>query len=147
VYTGLNKRQPIGRNIYEMVGAMGIKAVKIETTDVIHCLNQTTEVINKARSAKQPVFIEYSTYRWLEHCGPNDDDLLGYRPAGELSKWKSEDPISKLENILVSSYGVSSSSIKEIQNKISEEVSLAFNQAKKDEFPTLEQSVTDVYAR
>jgi TPP-dependent pyruvate/acetoin dehydrogenase alpha subunit len=52
-----------------------------------------------------------------------------------------------MENILASSYGVSSSSIKEIQNKISEEVSLAFNQAKKDEFPTLEQSVTDVYAR
>jgi pyruvate dehydrogenase E1 component alpha subunit len=147
VYTGLNMRQPVKRNIYEMVGAMGINAVKIETADVINCLSLTTEVINQARLEKKPVFIEYDTYRWLEHCGPNDDDSLGYRPAGELSKWKSEDSISKLENILVSNYGVSSSSIKEIQNKISEEVSLAFNQAKKDEFPTIEQSVTDVYAR
>lgn len=146
VYTGLNKRQPIGRNIYEMVGAMGIKAVKIETSDVIHCLNQTTEVINKARSAKQPVFIEYGTYRWLEHCGPNDDDFLGYRPVGELDKWKVDDPISKLENILITSYGISNSSIKEIQDKISKEVSFAFDKAKKDEFPTLEQSVTDAYA-
>ena len=147
VYTGLNMRQPATRNIYEMVGAMGINAVKIETADAINCLNLTTEVINQARVEKKPVFIEYDTYRWLEHCGPNDDDSLGYRPAGELSRWKSEDSISKLENILTSDYGVSDSSIKEILKKISEEVLLAFNQAKKDEFPTLEQSVVDVYAR
>jgi pyruvate dehydrogenase E1 component alpha subunit len=147
VYTGLKMRQPTTRKIYKMVGAMGINAVKIETADVINCLNLTTEVINQARLEKKPVFIEYDTYRWLEHCGPNDDDSLGYRPMGELNKWKSEDSISKLENILISNYGVSDASIKEIQNKISEEVSLAFNQAKIDEFPTLEQSVMDVYAR
>jgi len=147
VYTGLNMRQPATRNIYEMVGAMGINAVKIKTADVVNCLNLTTEVINQARVEKKPVFIEYDTYRWLEHCGPNDDDSLGYRPAGELSRWKSEDSISKLENVLTSDYGVSDSSIKEILKKISEEVLLAFNQAKIDEFPTLEQSITDVYAR
>ncbi len=146
VYTELNKRQPKGRNIYEMVGAMGIKAFKIETFDVVDCLNKTTEVINQARSTKDPIFIEYNTYRWLEHCGPNDDDFLGYRPAGELDKWKVDDPISKLENILITSFGISSSLIKEIQDKISKEVLFAFDQAKKDEFPTLEQSVTDIYA-
>jgi pyruvate dehydrogenase E1 component alpha subunit len=147
VYTGLNMRQPETRNIYEMVGAMGINAVKIETADVINCLKLTTEVINQARLGKKPVFIEYDTYRWLEHCGPNDDDSLGYRPKGELTKWKNEDSLSKLENILVSNYEVPDSLIKEIKNKILEDVSLAFDQAKLDEFPTLEQSVTDVYAR
>jgi len=147
VYTGLNIRQPATRNIYEMVNGMGINAVKIKTSDVINCLKLTTEVINQVRLERKPVFIEYDTYRWLEHCGPNDDDSLGYRPAGELSKWKSEDSISKLENILTIDYGVSDSSIKEILKKISKEVLLAFKKAKTDEFPTLEQSVTDVYAR
>ena len=147
VYTGLNIRQPATRNIYEMVGAMGIRAVKIETADVISCLNLTTEVIAQARMARKPVFIEYDTYRWLEHCGPNDDDSLGYRPVGELSKWKSEDSILKLKNVLTSDYGVSDSTIKEILKRISGEVLLAFNQAKIDDFPTLEQSITDVYAR
>jgi len=147
VYTGLNKRQPVERNIYEMVGAMGIKAVKIKTSDVVNCLNQTTEVINHARSAKEPVFIEYETYRWLEHCGPNDDDFLGYRPAGELSKWKNEDPISKLEDVLITRHGISRSLIKETQEKILKYVLLAFEQAKKDEFPTLKQSIMDVYAK
>lgn len=146
VYTGLNQRQPTGRNIYQMVNGMGIKSVKIETTNVLDCLNKTTEIINLARASKKPVFIEYDTYRWLEHCGPNDDDYLGYRPQGELNKWKEKDPISILGNILMSDFGISDSKIQEIHTEIEIEVLAAFDQAKKDKFPTLEQSQADVYA-
>lgn len=146
VYTGLNQRQPAGRNIYKMVNGMGIKSVKIKTINVPECLNKTTEVINLARTTKKPVFIEYDTYRWLEHCGPNDDDYLGYRPRGELNKWKEKDPISNLGNVLMSDFGISDSEIQEIHTKIEIEVLAAFNQAKKDKFPTLEQSQMDVYA-
>ena len=94
VYTGLNQRQPAERNIYEMVSGIGIKAVKIETLDVLDCLNKTTEIINFARRTKKPVFIEYNTYRWLEHCGPNDDDHLSYLKPGELDLWLERDPIT-----------------------------------------------------
>ena len=146
VYTGLNQRQPTERNIYEMVNGMGIKSVKIETTDVLDCLNKTTEIIKLARTSKKPVFIEYDTYRWLEHCGPNDDDYLGYRPQGELNKWKEKDPVSNLGKILTSDFGISDSEIQEIHDEIEIEVLAAFDQAKKDKFPTLEQSQADVYA-
>jgi pyruvate dehydrogenase E1 component alpha subunit len=146
VYTGLNQRQPVGRNIYELVNGMGIKSVKIETINVLDCLNKTTGIINLARTSKKPVFIEYDTYRWLEHCGPNDDDHLGYRPQGELNKWKEKDPISILRNILMSDFGISDSEIQEIHTEIEIEVLAAFDQAKRDKFPTLEQSQTDVYA-
>ena len=146
VYTGLNQRQPTGRNIYQMVNGMGIKSVKIETTNVLDCLNKTTEIINLVRTSKKPVFIEYDTYRWLEHCGPNDDDYLGYRPQGELNKWKEKDPISILRNILISDFGIPDSKIQEIHTEIEIEVLAAFDQAKKDKFPTLEQSQADVYA-
>jgi pyruvate dehydrogenase E1 component alpha subunit len=146
VYTGLNQRQPTERNIYEMVNGMGIKSVKIETTNVLDCLNKTTEIIKLARTSKKPVFIEYDTYRWLEHCGPNDDDYLGYRPQGELNKWKEKDPVSNLGKILTSDFGISDSEIREIHEEIEIEVLAAFDQAKKDKFPTLEQSQADVYA-
>jgi pyruvate dehydrogenase E1 component alpha subunit len=146
VYTGLNQRQPTERNIYEMVNGMGIKSVKIETTDVLDCLNKTTEIIKLARTSKKPVFIEYDTYRWLEHCGPNDDDYLGYRPQGELNKWKEKDPVSNLGKILTSDFGISDSEIREIHEEIEIEVLAAFDQAKKDKFPTLKQSQADVYA-
>ena len=146
VYTGLNQRQPTERNIYEMVNGMGINSVKIETTNVLDCLNKTTEIIKLARTSKKPVFIEYDTYRWLEHCGPNDDDYLGYRPQGELNKWKEKDPVSNLGKILISDYGISDSEIQDIHDEIEIEVLAAFDKAKKDKFPTLEQSQADVYA-
>ena len=136
VYTGLNQRQPTERNIYEMVNGMGINSVKIETTNVLDCLNKTTEIIKLARTSKKPVFIEYDTYRWLEHCGPNDDDYLGYRPQGELNKWKEKDPVSNLGKILISDYGISDSEIQDIHDEIEIEVLAAFDKAKKDKFPS-----------
>lgn len=146
VYTGLNQRQPVGRNIYKMVSGMGLKAVKIQTLDPVDCLNKTSESINLARDTKKPLFIEFDTYRWLEHCGPNDDDYLNYRPKGELEKWKENDPLSILEKILISDFGISVSKIQEVKTEINVNVLGAFNQAKKDKFPTLEDSLSDVYA-
>ena len=147
VYTSLNQRQPLGRDIYKMVEGMGIIAVKIETRNAFECLKSTTEVINLARTTKKPVFIEYDTYRWLEHCGPNQDDHLGYRPQSEISKWKEQDPLLSLKGILISDFGVSNAALEVIQQEIANEVLAAFLQAKKDEFPTLDQSMSDVYAK
>jgi pyruvate dehydrogenase E1 component alpha subunit len=130
-----------------MVEGMGIIAVKIETRNAFECLKSTTEAINLARSTKKPVFIEYDTYRWLEHCGPNQDDHLGYRPQSEISKWKEQDPLLNLKEILISDFGISNAALELIQQEIANEVLAAFLQAKKDEFPTLDQSMSDVYAQ
>ena len=146
VYTSLNQRQPLGRDIYKMVEGMGIIAVKIDTRNAFECLKSTTEVINLARTTRKPVFIEYDTYRWLEHCGPNQDDHLGYRPQSEISKWKEQDPLLSLKEILISDFGVSKAALEAIQREIANEVLAAFLQAKQDEFPTLDQSISDVYA-
>jgi pyruvate dehydrogenase E1 component alpha subunit len=147
VYTRLNQRQPLERDIYKMVEGMGIIAVKIETRNAFECLKRTTEVINLARTTKKPVFIEFDTYRWLEHCGPNQDDHLGYRPQSEISKWKEQDPLLSLKEILISNFGVSNAALEVIQQEIANEVLEAFLQAKKDEFPNLDQSMSDVYAQ
>jgi len=147
VYTRLNQRQPLERDIYKMVESLGIIAVKIETRNVFECLKSTTKLINMARTTKKPIFIEYDTYRWLEHCGPNQDDHLGYRPQSEIFKWKEQDPLLSLKEILISNFGVSNAELKVIQQEMANEVLAAFIQAKKDEFPTLDQSMSDVYAR
>ena len=37
------------------------------------------------------------TFRYLEHCGPNNDDYLNYRPEEYLEYWKDSDYLSKLQ--------------------------------------------------
>ena len=48
-----------------------------------------------------PVFLEFETYRHLEHCGPNNDDNLGYRDKNQIKNWKRKDPIKNYENKLL----------------------------------------------
>ena len=35
------------------------------------------------------------TYRWLEHCGPNFDNDLGYRTQEEYEEWREQDPVER----------------------------------------------------
>lgn len=48
-----------------------------------------------ARYIKGPSFIVIPTYRHLEHCGPNSDDHLNYRPEKEVKFWKGIDPFAR----------------------------------------------------
>jgi pyruvate dehydrogenase E1 component alpha subunit len=146
VYTNLDARQPKSRNIYEMVESMGIRSFSIDTEDPIFCLEETIGAIDESRRLQIPIFIEYQTYRWLEHCGPNDDDSLGYRPSGELDIWKSKDSLQKLERLLISDFAIAEQKIASIRAEIAEEISDVFEKVKRDPFPSLADSSGDVYA-
>lgn len=45
-----------------------------------------------------PVFLEMPTYRHLQHCGPDNDDQLGYRPKDEIAAWRERDPVRILQH-------------------------------------------------
>lgn len=109
-------------------------------------MQQTISEIDEARKSQIPIFLEYKTYRWLEHCGPNDDDALGYRPIGELGSWKSKDPLTTLEKLLVSDYGVSIKTLESIVRTLTLEVGEVFDRVRSDPFPTLQNAIQDVYA-
>ena len=146
VYTDLSSRQPASRKINEMVAAMGLESFEINSLDPILCLQETLAHISWARENQTPIFLEYKTYRWLEHCGPNDDDGLEYRPNGELNAWKLQDPLTALREILVANHSITVSQLDALDFAISTEVSLVFEKVRKDPFPTLSESMQDVYA-
>jgi TPP-dependent pyruvate/acetoin dehydrogenase alpha subunit len=146
VYTDLSPRQPVSRKIHEMVAAMGLKSFEINSLDPIVCLQETLAHVSWARENQTPIFLEYKTYRWLEHCGPNDDDDLEYRPNGELNAWKMQDPLTALRESLVANYAITVYELDALDSAISTEVSLVFEKVQKDPFPTLSESMQDVYA-
>ena len=49
----------------------------------------------------QPVLLEFNTFRRYEHCGPNLDDQLGYRPESEISTYLERDPLRKFAETLI----------------------------------------------
>lgn len=132
VYSGLEVRQPVDRKIYKMVRAMGISAQHGNGNDV-------EEVTRKVKHAKTmilksggPQFLEFDTYRWREHCGPNFDNNIGYREESEFLKWKKKDPLKNF---------YSENSQKYIDRKIdtiSQEIDDAHQFADDSKFPTLQ---------
>lgn len=65
-----------------------------------HGLNYLCVAPNTVAGFKKygmPFFIEYPTYRHLEHCGPNNDDHVGYRDKTEVREWRAMDPVKVLD--------------------------------------------------
>ena len=77
VYSGLEVRQPKERRIFEMVRAIGIEANYGDGNNVLEVSELTKAARDKIMSGQGPQFLEFDTYRWREHCGPNYDNDIG----------------------------------------------------------------------
>ncbi len=142
VYSSLSDRQPKNRKIFEMVKAIGIDSHHIDGNDAIEAYRVVNEIAEKIRTTGKPQFIEISTYRWMEHCGPNYDNDIGYRELKEFEKWKNDDPIRNLENCLKENKVITDLYIKNISKEIGAEIQQAFTFAEDSDFPA-EDSLYD----
>lgn len=94
-YTRLQTRQP-DRSILGVAAAHGCAARAADGNDAEAVHAAASGAVAELRGGGGPVFLECATYRWREHCGPNCDDDLGYRPDGELGDWQSGCPLQRL---------------------------------------------------
>jgi len=101
VYTSLNERQS-NRPIYKIAEAHGLKSFKSTGNDVENVYKLTSFAYNSIKSNQGPFFIEFETYRWREHCGPNYDNDLRYRGEEEIRIGLEDCPIEKYKNQLIS---------------------------------------------
>jgi pyruvate dehydrogenase E1 component alpha subunit len=145
VYSHLRVRQPEGREIFEMVNAMGVPAEKCDGNDVMLVYKKVNEKIDLIREGRGPQFLEFTTYRWREHCGPNFDNNIGYRSEEEYLDWKRRDPVEHWEKHVVDSKMMTSQELKELHDSVQHEVDQAFNFAEKSEFPEPSEVFTDLY--
>ena len=141
VYSNLEVRQPVGREIYKMVASIGISSHKADGNNSIESYEILKSKIDLIRKGGGPQFIEFSTYRWREHCGPNYDNDIGYRSISEFEEWKMKDPINTLIKKISDEEFVKNS-----HKKIGEEIDKAFSYAQKDSFPEPEEAYQGIFA-
>lgn len=129
VYSGLEVRQPKERRIFEMVRAIGIEANYGDGNNVLEVSELTKAARDKIMSGQGPQFLEFDTYRWREHCGPNYDNDIGYREEKEFLEWKKKDP---LKNIVENQ----NNSFSKVRSEINAEIQYAHHFADTSAFPT-----------
>jgi TPP-dependent pyruvate/acetoin dehydrogenase alpha subunit len=147
VYSPLSVRQPAGRDNLSIVKAMGIKGEKGDGNNVIEVDNLAKKAVAHIRKGKGPYYLEFKTYRWREHCGPNFDNDLGYRTEKEFQKWKRKCPIDVLEKILLKENILSFAKIDNFKQNIRQEIDTAVSFAKSSPFPESEEMLRDLYAQ
>lgn len=145
VYTRRNERQP-DRPIYRIAEAHGIAANATDGNDVEDVSTLARSAVEYARSGRGPQFLEFDTYRWREHCGPDFDDNLNYRSVEEIEAGLRECPIARYLGKLKDAGELAESENAAMEAQIRQEISGAFEFALASRKPTLEDGRTRLYA-
>jgi len=143
-HSRISERQP-ARDISEIAIPHKIKNLTVDGNNVFHIFNLMKDIVNEVRDKKEPYFLEFKTYRWMEHVGPNYDFDLGYRNEKEFQKWKERDPLILELQRLQTLHTNFEETIKEIDLDIDLEVDEIFNQAKSAKFPNERETIELIY--
>lgn len=146
VYTSLKQRQPKNRKIYKMVSGLGIDTYHFDGSKPFSFFLKLKNIIKKTRQKSKPCFIEFSTYRYLEHCGPLNDDNLEYRPKKELEMWRKKDPYLNIKTNLEKDFMIKKR-IENIEKKNIQYIYSAFSFANKSKFPNKSSLGKNVYKK
>ena len=144
-YSPLENRQP-NRPLTDVAIAHGIKHYQINGNDVYEVYERMQEIVDAVRNGMGPVFIEFPTFRFLEHCGPNNDDHLNYRSEQEIQFWSEKDPVIKAEDRLKAFNFWDEDRERQIKSSIRAEILSAFDKAIRAPFPEQYELGAYIYA-
>lgn len=146
VYSNLTPRQPEGRKIHEMVAAMGINSFHADGNLVGDSHKTLKVAVEHVKSANGPAFVELSTYRWLEHCGPHYDNDIGYRDEAEFLEHKEKEPIGAFEKALLDAEIIGVGDIDTLKDELNQDINEAFAFAESSPFPEQKEAYTSPFA-
>lgn len=145
VYSPLRVRQPEGRKIHQLAGSLGLPASHGDGNDAVRVYDMVRRAVDGIRRGDGPQFLEFTTYRWREHCGPNFDNDIGYRTEDEYLAWKKRDPIVMLQESLLGDGRATREELDGMAETAQAEVDSAFTFAEQSPFPDPSEAYTGVF--
>ena len=121
--------------------AYNIPSASVDGMELLAVREATQEALAHVRAGKGPFFLESMTYRFRGH---SMGDPERYRKQEEVRKWQTDDPIGKVEKVLLER-GVSQA---EIEAREAEAVAIivdAVKFAEESPFPPPEELYRDIY--
>jgi acetoin:2,6-dichlorophenolindophenol oxidoreductase subunit alpha len=123
--------------IYETAASFNIRSEIEDGNDLLKVYELTKSAVKDCREGKGPVFLEFQTYRYRGHVGP-DDNVQGthtdIRPKEEIKAWKDRDPLLLFEKYLTE-MNISNSELSEIKEKIFDKIKKIHSDAKSGQWP------------
>ena len=146
VNSPLEERQPSNREIFRVASSHNIIAQQGDGNNVRNVHQIMAEAVARARNGDGPTFLEFQTYRWHEHVGPNFDDDIGYRTELEIQNWRKKCPVKSFGKHLIEYDFMTENEAKEFELNFVTEMHEAIKYAKKSPYPLPEQISQHLYA-
>lgn len=146
VYSPMSVRQPRERSRIGIAAVHGIGVAECDGNNAQAVQSLMSEVVNYVRGGSGPAFLEFSTYRWREHCGPGFDNHIGYRTEDEAAEWLKRDPILRIEEQMEANGFGDQMRRSTIIKNINDEIASAFEHALNSPFPKTKDLMDYVYA-
>ena len=146
VYSPLSVRQPEGREVFSLAKGHGMASFQGNGNDAVEVYQLAEQAVGKARQGGGPTFLEFKTYRWREHCGPNYDNDLGYRTESEFQEWQQRCPVERLKERLLGEGILSPQDIEDMIHNLEVEIEEAVVFARESPFPEEQHLLEHVYA-
>jgi len=128
----------VKNNIYKIAEPFLIESHEIDGNDVLQVYEAGQKAVEECRKGEGPVFLEFLTYRFRGHVGP-DDNIQGthtdIRPKQEVEEWRKKDPIIRFEKYLLENNVLSSDELEEISKEVEKEVEETHLFAKNSPYP------------
>lgn len=103
----------------------GIEIHTVDGNDVLQVHDEGQHAVETCRIGNGPVFMEFMTYRYRGHVGP-DDNIQGIhtdmRPREEVAIWMEKDPIKKFERYLTDQGMMDENELQGIRNEVADEI-------------------------
>lgn len=144
IYTGLEERQP-DRPLEALGAAHGMNTLRVDGNDVLAVRDATAGAVERARKGEGPSLMICDTYRMLQHCGPENDDHLGYRSQADLDSWRARCPLDLLRARLATQ-DLAEGWDAALRRGIMQEVGAAFDFAEASPYPNPGNESHLVYA-
>ena len=145
IFTHIKDRQP-SANMTRFAKAHHIKSLRTNGYDLNNVDKKSKYAISEIKKNRKPFFIQFDNYRFLEHCGPNDDDYKNYRPISEQKLWKSKDPVKLLSNELVRKKLLNKKQLLNIEEKIQVNIDKMFKRSISAPLPKPSEAKNHLYA-
>jgi len=146
VYSSVEKRQSPNRSILKLAKSMGVDGFHLDGNDILKIYNKSKEIIKKIKKKEKPFLLLLDTFRHLEHCGPNNDDVLNYRPKNYINAWIKRCPVKRFENDLLKKKILTKKIIDKLNQNILAEIKKSFSFAERSKFPKKKELFKHIYA-
>jgi pyruvate dehydrogenase E1 component alpha subunit len=144
--TSITVRQPPGRSPCNVAAGIGLPAERGDGNDVLDVLRLARPAIERARDGGGPSFLEFTTYRWREHCGPFYDWNLGYRQEADFLEWQKRCPLVRLQKAMTAEGAWDSAAMEQLHREVEVEIDQALRAAQAGPYPSEDMLLAHEYA-